>query len=506
MSAKILSNPEDILDTGQPFDVCIIGSGPAGTVLGKRLVERGIRTVIVESGGSLLRWFVDFRLKGLAAYESSGDANYPVVRTRARALGGTSNFWTGRCERFHPSDFNGNPYVPEGNPWPISYDDIEHYYERAEATLRVRGGVPSQYAPPRRNGFPFSPKTDISTLQAMVKDLGVTVDESPTATPAKSFRFFRVQKEILPGFTSSPAATLLSGMTVTRLLADSSRCIVGAQACTLDGVTKVIRAKKFVACCGGIETPRLLLLSKSGAFPNGIGNSYDRVGRGFNEHAGINCYGKIRHRKGTVYPRHKIGRSHQMYEQFRSEGLGSVLPVFIQSWVFPHHLIQPKLRDIPGVLAGMVGRTTRPTFYIGATIEMEPYDENRVTLAKEAKDRFGDPLAHLSYSFTAKDRLTLDRTQQMIFNMFDRLEATDISEAEVTWSRHHIGTCRMGDDPKASVIDRHLRVHESPNLYLCGSEVFVTGSACPPVLTITALAHRLSDHLVTQFGKQVAEQ
>jgi glucose dehydrogenase len=69
----------------------------------------------------------------------------------------------------------------------------------------------------------------------------------------------------------------------------------------------------------------------------------------------------------------------------------------------------------------------------------------------------------------------------------------------VTWSRHHISTCRMGDDPKTSVVDRNLRVHESTNLYLCGSEVFVTGSAAPPVLTITALAHRLADHLVARL-------
>ena len=80
------------LDAAAPFDVCIVGSGPAGTVLGKSLVERGIRTVILESGGSLLRWFVDPKLKGLAAYQSSGDTDYPVERTRARARGGTSNF------------------------------------------------------------------------------------------------------------------------------------------------------------------------------------------------------------------------------------------------------------------------------------------------------------------------------------------------------------------------------------------------------------------------------
>jgi choline dehydrogenase-like flavoprotein len=138
----------------------------------------------------------------------------------------------------------------------------------------------------------------------------------------------------------------------------------------------------------------------------------------------------------------------------------------------------------------------RPTLYIGATIEMLPHDKNRVTLAKEAKDQFGNPLAHLSFSFSEEDQKTLDRTRKLLLGIYECLGAEHIQEAEVTWSRHHIGTCRMGDNPKTSVTDRNLRVHECSNLYLCGSETFVTGAAVPPVLTIVALAHRLSDHLI----------
>ena len=99
------SHDLSILDSPEPFDVCIIGSGFVGTILGTRLAEAGVRTLVLESGGSLARWLVDGRLKALAAYEVTGDANYPAVRTKARAVGGNSNFWTGRCERYHPTDF-----------------------------------------------------------------------------------------------------------------------------------------------------------------------------------------------------------------------------------------------------------------------------------------------------------------------------------------------------------------------------------------------------------------
>ncbi len=487
------------LDAARPFDVCVIGSGPAGTVIGKSLAERGVRTLILESGKNLVQWLLDGRLRQLASSTCSGDTNYPVRRTRARAVGGTSNFWTGRGDRFHPTDFEKHAYTPDLNPWPIRYDEIEPYYERAERTLRVRGGPRSEYAPPRKNSLPLPPSTDISGLKALMSRVGVTLDDSPTATPTKALRFFRVQNEILPGFLVSPHATLVPAVTVTRLVSNSNGRIIGAEVHTLDGKKKMARARAYVVACGGIDSPRLLLLSRSSVFPNGIGNPYDRVGRGFNDHPGVNFYANIQHTLETIYPRHKIGRTYQFYNHFREKGLGSVYPVVIQSWVFPHHLMSPRVSQVPRQLFSIASRLVRPTLYIGATIEMRPCDTNRVTLEEDKKDRFGNPLAHLSFNYSSEDLETLDRIRELIREFYHGLHATHVQEAEVTWSRHHIGTCRMGVDPKTSVTDPNLRVHDCPNLYVCGSEVFVTGSAVPPVLTIVALAHRLSDHLVERL-------
>src|SRR5688572_6461831 len=125
------------LDAAEPYDVCIVGSGPAGTVLGTQLVEAGLKVLMLESGGSILDWLRDKRLKQLASYEFTGDTNYPLTRTSTRVVGGNSNFWTGRADRFHPSDFEQHPYTPPDNPWPFRYPDIEPYYDRAERTLRV---------------------------------------------------------------------------------------------------------------------------------------------------------------------------------------------------------------------------------------------------------------------------------------------------------------------------------------------------------------------------------
>lgn len=489
-----------------PYEVCIVGSGFAGTILAKSLAEQGIRTVVLESGESLLRWFTSPVLKNLAGYETSGDTRYPTVRTRARAIGGNSNFWTGRCERYHPSDFEEHPYTPPGAPWPIRYADIEPYYERAEKTLRVGGGELSEYHPPRKNRLPLPAKVDISDLKAFMAEIGVVLDDSPTAMPRKDFRFFRLSKEILAGAAGMPDFDLVTGVTATRLLSKPDRSIDGVEVQTFQGEKRIVKARFYIVACGGIETPRLLLLSRSKEFPQGIGNLFDRVGRGFNEHTGVNFYARIPHRLSTIVPRHKIGRTHQFYDRFRAEGLGSVLPVVIQSWVFPHHLMKNSISEIPERMSLLAKRLRQAEIYIGATIEMKPVDSNRVTLSERQVDLFGNPLPHLHFSFSAEDRKLLDRTRSLISGMFERMEAQGVRESDLTWSRHHIGTCRMGDDPKTSVVDRNLRVHETPNLYLCGSEVFVTGAAVPPVLTIAALAHRLADHLTGCIrGKDGAE-
>jgi choline dehydrogenase-like flavoprotein len=499
MTRKDGESNMDALDRSEPFDVCIIGSGFAGTVLGTELVQRGVRTLIVESGNSMLRWLFDSRMKNLAAFQASGDTNYPLKHMKTRILGGNSNFWTGRCERFHPSDFNRNPYTPPENPWPITYEELEPYYSMAEDTLRVRGGTLSKYTPPRNTPLPLPPSPDISFLKSTFGKIGVTVDDSPTATPTKGLRFFRVQKEVLPRLLASPHATLVSGVTVTRLIPDLNRRIVEAEAKTLDLKQRSVIARYYVLACGGIETPRLLLLSRSEQFPNGIGNAHDKVGRGFNEHAGVNFYAKIRHSWGTICPTNKVGRTHQFYDRFRSEGLGSVLPVFRQSWILFHHILPRKLSKLPENLFSLFTRLSRPTLYAGATIEMRISESNRVTLSKDKTDLLGNPIAHLTFNYSEDDLRTLDRARDVILKIYNNLGATGVKEADVTWSRHHQGTCRMGVNPTASVTDSNLRVHESPNLYLCGSEVFATGGATPPVLTITALAHRLADHLTIRL-------
>lgn len=483
------------LERSDPYDVCVIGSGPAGTTLSVRLAERGVNTLLLESGRSLLSWLMDDRLQELAEYEVSGDANYPLTRTTSRVVGGNSNFWTGRCERFHPSDFGTVPYTPEGSGWPLDFGDLEPYYEEAEKLLRVRSGPLSSFAPPRKGAFPLPARTDITPLKELMADAGVTLDDSPTATPRRALRFFRFPREVLPAFERSSHGTLVRDATVTRLQHDADGRITEATVRSPEGTEHSARARTFVVCCGGLQSPRLLLLSRSEHFPDGIGNGHDRVGRGFNEHPSLNVYGRLRHSRETLSLAHRIGRTHQFYETFREEGLGAIHAVVIQSLVFPNHLLRYRLRDMPRHALKIISRLIWPTIYMSPTLEMKPVDTNRVTLSEDGTDPHGDPIAHLHLSFSPEDRRLIERSRELTWKSLRRTGAFDLEEIELTWSRHHLGSCRMGTDPRTSVVDAELRVHESPNLYVCGSEVFVTGAAVQPVLTITSLAMRLADHL-----------
>ncbi len=327
------------------------------------------------------------------------------------------------------------------------------------------------------------------------------MDDSPTAIPTRSIRFFKVQKEILPAFMASPHGVLVTDAVVTRLVSNADKSIVGAEVRSFRGDTKTVRAKIYVLAAGGIAAPRLLLVSSSEHHPNGIGNTYDRVGRGFNDHPAVNFYAQIPHQLQTIYPLSKIARSHQFYSTYRSEGLGSILPVFRQSWILPHHNMPLKLSNIPRNAPAVGKRLVKATLYLGVVTEMTISDANRVTRSESRKDTFGDPLAHVHCDYSEADWALLERSRELVRDLYARVGAVDIREAQTTFSRHLQGTCRMGINPRTSVVDPDCRVHESPNLYVCGSEVFVTGGAMQPTLSIVAFAFRLAEHLVGRLNQ-----
>jgi glucose dehydrogenase len=491
------------IDEYTTFDVCIIGSGFAGSVLGNSLVKHGFKTIILESGPDPRKKSIDPRFQQLEVFRSSGPIDYPVASTRFRGVGGTSWLWGGNCTRLHPMDFEKTSYTPPEASWPITYTDLQPYYEQAERTLRVRGGKHSEYHPPKRIDYPLPPDRDVSPLQSMLSGAGVVISDTPFSTPVghdpsilsgKYGPFLRMAESHLPSFQASPYGALIPEVTCTRLLADEKGRILGTELTDLDRNVKVLRARVYVVACGGLESPRLLLLSHSRGFPEGIGNNHGWVGRCFMEHRPTFFTGRVKIGSTDFSVFQLKGFSYQFYKKFKEQGLGGMRLGF-------HLDGATKWKNLyGGEITTNLDQILTRRLQITIDSEMKPCPENRVTLDREVRDYFGNPVTNLFLNESEDDLRTIDRAREIVRKIYTQLGAEGMEELPRSfWAHHHMGTCRMGDNPRTSVVDRNLRVHGTRNLFVAGSSVFVTSGAAHPTLSLTALSLRLSDYLSAQL-------
>ena len=486
------------------FDVCIIGSGFAGAFLGEALVKNGIKTAILESGPDPRGQSIDPRFQQLDAYSSRGPIDYPAVATRFRGVGGTSWLWGGMCPRLQPIDLEKNSYTPAGASWPISYQELRGYYRQAARALRVSGGKGSKYHPPMQSDHPHPSDRDVSPLQSILLKAGIIISDIPLSlsegsTPTLLRNSFgphvRMTDNHLPAFESSSFASLISGVTVTRLMADDAGYITGAVIRDLNRNTKVLRARVYVIACGGLESPRLLLLSRSSGFPHGLGNNHDLVGRFFMEHRTEAFTSQVRLGWRTFSPYQLFGQSYQFYKESKELGLGGItLRFWLDGAIDPQEI---KAGEFGKVLTRFVARNLKIVW----ECEMKPSAENRVTLDFKAKDYYGNPGASIFLSESEEDTRTRVRGRTIAHKICADLGIEGVEGAMYPWGHHHMGTCRMGDNPRTSVVDRDLQVHGTKNLFVAGSSVFVTSGTANPTLTLTALSLRLSEHLRSQLQK-----
>ena len=478
-------------------DVCILGSGPAGAVLAGVLVGRGIKTLLVESGPDGASRPTATWVGELDAYGSSGELIYPVATTRFRGAGGTTNLWTGNCPRLHPLDFEPNAYTPAGAPWPIRYHDLEPYYVRAEEELSVRGMPAPPFAPPRNAPFPRPLTVETPNLRRLLQRSQMEIALQQLPLSDWHGRPLNIAESHLPSFSASPHGTLVCGATATRILCDADGQITGVELQAIGESQRTVRARVYVLACGGIETARLLLLSRSPRFPDGLGNHSDLVGRCFMDHPAVVIgRGTVRGLWNPLSPVEK-GYSEQFVAEAKYQGFGGIRFRLVAhrdpldfNWRSPLQIVWDGARVVQQI-----------NIEVKAQIEMEPSPANRLTLIESHRDAFGNPGVILTLRFTEKDRQTIRYSEKIVRQVLTQLgaENVDVAVGVRYWDHHHMGTCRMGDDPRTSVVDRNLKVHGVDNLYVAGSAPFVTGSVSNPTLTIVALSLRMADHLTNML-------
>lgn len=547
----MIENANDVAhDSRLRADICIVGSGPAGISLALSLLETGLDVILLESGGDK----EEKETQSLYAGETADEAMHcPPDKYRQRRFGGSTTTWGGRCLPFDPIDFEARPWIANSG-WPISYDEVSPYF--GPATRLVEAGE-NDYdgrtalgpnPPEMFKGFRsarvttdtlerFSLPTNFAaryrhklaaakTLRLFTYANAIGIELNDEGTQARAIRVgtlagkrFRVEA------TSIVLAT--GGLEVPRLLLASReahpngignahdvvgrfyQCHIASNLAELkvDGPVNRVR-HGYELSQEGVYCRRRMALVPDEQRRLQVGNLAARL-----------------HFPNIIDPSHRSGvlsglylskffisyeyskRLHGGDQATLTRYLGHVRNILLDPFdtlAFLSHWIRKRTlatRKFPSVVL----RNRRNRFSLDLHGEQEPLPESRVTLMEDQLDPFGMPRLRIDWHYSQKDIETVRVTLDVIGEELKRAGVGTLSYDSATLERdlmrygayggHHIGTTRMGLDPRTSVVDPNCRVHGVEGLYIASCSVFPTSSQANPTITIIALALRLADHL-----------
>jgi glucose dehydrogenase len=516
-------------------DVCVIGCGPAGAIVASSLAAAGRNVLVLERGNRFSLADRGRVLERLARLEpakiedgerpeqqsqySSPEVDGRTYQARLGAgVGGATLHWFGYAPRPREDDLSTRSRYGYGRDWPITYAELEPWLLAAEHELGTAAAQDNPYASPRSGPFPMAAHAtsyfEREILGPAYRRLAWTPHSHPIAinsTPydgraaCQACRFceacpsgakFSADLVHVPRLLAA-GGRVLDGIHVTRIeTANDGGRVVAVHAVTVqDRQPLVIRAETFVVAGGGVETPRLLLLSRRGSGKVAPGLAAESLGRGFMDH-GI-CYYEMTLRKpvGTALGFPTIGCDHfrrdvdrRKHSTFHwvlgpSYRADSVVEKFLGTGVFHPSRIRDELRRR---VAGIV------------TFEVEP--SGTLDLDPSSLDAYGDPIARIRLPLTNRDRATAAATVKPLQELTQALEAEETLVAgwdSGAWhfGSHPMGGCAMGRSPDEGVCDASLRVFGVDNLFVVSSAVFPHFGSANPTLTIAALALRLAAQL-----------
>jgi choline dehydrogenase-like flavoprotein len=514
------------------YDVIIIGTGAGGGTLAHNLAPSGKKILLLERGDWLPRepsnWlaqdvFVDNRYVSEDTwYDAGGKAFQPQVHY---FVGGATKLYGAALYRLRKEDFGELQHHDGLSPaWPISYEELEPYYGRAEELYQVHGARGEDPSEPEASGdYPHPAVSHEPRIQQLSDDLaaagyhpfhapcGILLDETnlpyskcvrcgncdgfPCVVHAKS------DAEVIAVRPAVEHAnvTLLTNAKAVRLETNDAGTTVTGVVVEHNGETETFGSEIVVVSCGAANSAKLLLESATDKHPNGLANGSDQVGRNFMFHDSAAVLALSREENGTIYQK-TLG----LNDFYLGDGNGFDYPLGNVQMVGKSQA--PMFRGEKPVETKLAPRWTldriaRHAIDFWLSTEDLPRPENRVTVDGDGKIT----LAYTETNPEARKRLyekvksivgELDMNPGHLVHRFAYMK-NEIPEAGCA---HQAGTCRFGSDAADSVLDTNCRAHELDNLYVVDTSFFPSIGAVNPALTAMANALRVGDHLTERMA------
>ena len=496
--------------------VVVIGSGAGGGTLANELAQKGIGVVCLEAGGRLTLNDIENDPAVMDQRLGWHDRRIGAPLWVCKTVGGTTMRWSGIAPRFLPHEFEArSTYGALDNTslidWPLTYDEIEPYYDRAEDKIGITG----------THGMPPSLETaNFKVLRAGGRNVGytqITAERTAINSIARDGRpacqqigfchsGCRIGAKWSTLYTEIPKAEatdhfeLRSGAMVVQINHDDQGRVTGVIYVDADGQTQEQRARAVAVAGNVVETTRLLLNSSSGRFPSGLGNGWGQVGRNYMQHVTSMIYGVM---PGPVYGyRGPRQAGIILDEQAHREDRGFAGGYLIETAADHPGGIADTFRGW-GESAASFMENYNNLAGVFITGEDPPQATNRISLHATEADHLGLPVPVVEYARHPNSVAMAEHAIERTTAIYESLGSTDVRATRgVGLACHNMGVARMSENAEDGVTNRFGQVHDIPNLFVSDGSVFSSSAAPNPTLTIVALAIRQADHIADRMARR----
>jgi choline dehydrogenase-like flavoprotein len=529
-------------------DFAIVGSGASGGIIARELARAGFSVVVLEQGpwrnaqdfkhDEFGNWILsdmlpsprDFPQTFRRSADQPAEPSGPEPRIIYSAgVGGSSVHFTANFWRLRPIDFRersalgaiaGTGFAD----WPITYEELEPYYTRVDWEIGV-SGTPGPNDPPRSRPYPMPPmpvKSSGVLMDTGARKLGWNSQPAPLAILSQPFNGRNAcvhcgfcmgygcemgaksstLAAMIPDAVASGNCEIRAGATVMRVESSSAGRVTGVQYVDESGTEHRQQARAVIVAANGAETPRLLLLSDTPRFPEGLANSSGLVGKYMMWNAHADVFAQFEHPLNEYKSVQVTRIIHDFYDSDPARGYYGGGGLDGRLWPGPALFglvgLPPDAPQWGAAFRDTLREQYTRTMCVSAAGTSLPLETNNITLDPDVRDKFGRPALRVTYSDHPDDLKNIAFLQARGGELMNAAGARRVWSPPVEESNlgaHLLGTCRMGNDPRTSVVNAHHRAHDVPNLFVCDGSSFVTSGRGQPTMTIMALAFRAAEHI-----------